>query len=67
MVIPMVDQYEQKCNAVALEDMGVTVLPEIKEDFQQRVRTWLDAAEVIPVDFPEHSEQLVKLALGISS
>ncbi len=67
MVIPMVDQYEQKCNGVALDDMGVTVLPEIKEDFQQRVRTWLDAAEVIPVDFPEHSERLVKLALGISS
>jgi len=65
MVIPMVDQYEQKCNGVALEDMGVSVLPEIEEDFQLRVRTWLDSAKVISVDFPEHSEQLVKLALGI--
>ena len=65
MVIPMTDQYEQKCNAVALDHMGVTIVPEIKEDFQSLVRQWLDNSEIIDIDFPDHSEKLVKLALGI--
>ncbi len=65
MVIPMTDQYEQKCNAIALDDMGVTIVPEIKEDFEIIVRKWLNDSQVIQVDFPDHSEKLVKLALGV--
>ena len=45
--------------------MGVTVVPEIKEDFQIRVKKWLDTSRVIKVDFPDHSEKIVKLALGV--
>ena len=66
LVVPMTDQYEQKCNAVALKEMGVCIVPEIKENFEDLVRDWLANAEVIPVDFPDHSELLVKKVLGIN-
>lgn len=65
IAIPMMDQYEQVCNAVALEDMGVQILTEIGPDFIDKVRSWLDNSTPISVDFPEHSEELVLAALGI--
>jgi len=65
IAIPMMDQYEQVCNAVALEDMGVQILTEIGADFKNRVEEWLDKSRPIEVDFPEHSEMLVKKALQI--
>lgn len=65
MAIPMNDQYEQLCNAVALEDLGVTIVKSIEDDFTERVQKWLDHSEPIDIDFPDHSEKLVKLVLGI--
>ncbi len=65
MVIPMPDQYEQVCNAFALQNMGVEIVRKIDNGFSERLRKWLDQAEPVKVDFPEHSEKLVKLALGV--
>lgn len=42
MVIPMFDQYEQKCNAAALEKMGVHIVEGIKHDFKDQLQRWLD-------------------------
>lgn len=65
VVIPMHDQYEQICNAVALEKMGVQIIKKIDHTFGDRIRKWLETSIPVKVDFPEHSELLVKKALGI--
>ena len=47
MVIPMKGQYEQHCNAAALEQMGVPILPELHEEFILKVKNWVDQNNTI--------------------
>lgn len=43
LAIPIPGQYEQMCNAAALEKMGASVLWELKvEEFQNTIQKWLD-------------------------
>lgn len=65
MAIPMPDQYEQLCNAIALDDMGVTIVRKIGKDFNQDLEKWLEEGKVVKVDYPQHSDELVRMALGI--
>lgn len=41
LVVPMVDQYEQLCNAAALDKLGVTIVDRIEEDFTDRLERFL--------------------------
>ena len=41
MVIPIGGQYEQKCNAAALERMGVTVVPALDNNFHDSFLEWI--------------------------
>lgn len=59
MVIPMMNQYEQQCNAEALKHMGVTVVKEIDDTFIGRLRSWLTFAHPIHVNYPNQTEQIV--------
>jgi len=65
LAIPMLAQYEQECNAKALQDMGVSILPAVDDDFGAKVKVWLESAEVVDVDYPDHTDDLVQRALGI--
>jgi uncharacterized protein (TIGR00661 family) len=40
MSIPIKDHYEQQCNAAAMKKMGVTVLEEIDNNFENHVEKW---------------------------
>ncbi len=42
LCIPIKGQYEQLCNAAALEKLGVTILPAIREDFSEKLESWLN-------------------------
>lgn len=65
LAIPMLAQYEQECNAQALSDMGVAVLEAVGNDFGSKVQQWLTTAEVIEVDYPDHTDDLARKALGL--
>ena len=65
MAIPMLSQYEQECNAKALADMGVNVITKIGPDFKKQVLAWLKSAKPIDVEFPDHTDKLARLALGM--
>ena len=41
MSIPIQRQYEQLCNAAALEQLGVSVVYEIGRDFTKQLQTWI--------------------------
>lgn len=66
LAIPMLAQYEQECNAEALKNMGVTVVPVIDDRFSVVVSEWLENAKITEVDFPNHTEKLAKQALGMT-
>lgn len=45
MVIPIKGQYEQACNAAAMERFGVKVLPQINDSFVREIEDWLACAK----------------------
>jgi hypothetical protein len=47
LVIPIRNQYEQACNAAALEQLGVHVIWNIGPDFSSRINQWLTDAPVV--------------------
>jgi uncharacterized protein (TIGR00661 family) len=42
MAVPIRGQYEQQCNAAALKELGVPVLPTIDASHEAGIRHWLD-------------------------
>ncbi|HSR39683.1 MAG TPA: glycosyltransferase family protein, partial [Phnomibacter sp.] len=46
MSIPIRGQYEQRCNAAALQQMGITVLQDADTDyFSNDIEQWLNASQ----------------------
>ncbi len=60
LVIPMPDQYEQRCNAVALEEMGIRIIEKIGADFPKVLRHWLDEVKTIHIPYENMSEEIVR-------
>jgi uncharacterized protein (TIGR00661 family) len=59
MVMPIIGQYEQACNAVALEQMGVRVFRKIKPDFDGLLRDWLHNVQPIRVSYPDETAEII--------
>ncbi len=60
LIIPHYHQYEQWCNAAALEKMGITILESIKKDFVERVRNWLDTAPAVHRNYPDNAQEIAQ-------
>ncbi len=60
LVIPMSGQYEQQCNAAALEKMGVTVLDQFNIKSLSKIEEWLSNTEKIVVDYKDEVNAIVK-------
>jgi uncharacterized protein (TIGR00661 family) len=59
MVIPMKGQYEQQCNAAALQTMGVPVIKSLKEKHLEKIKTWTASKLIISVNYPNITEKIV--------
>jgi uncharacterized protein (TIGR00661 family) len=59
LAIPMKSQYEQQCNAAALEDMGVPILKSLKKKNLEKIKQWVNNPQFIPVDYPDITEQII--------
>ncbi len=59
LAVPMHHQYEQQCNALALERMGVPVIWHERE-FPEKLRKWIFSDKIIEVNFPNETEEIVK-------
>jgi hypothetical protein len=46
--IPIRDHYEQECNAAALKKMGVPVVYEAGENFNEVIENWLNTIVLYP-------------------
>ncbi|APZ46880.1 glycosyl transferase [Polaribacter reichenbachii] len=63
MVIPMKNQYEQKCNALALKEMGVPVLKKLSKKRITKIAKWIQADNLIDVDYEDTTEDLIEAIL----
>ncbi|MGI4726956.1 MAG: glycosyltransferase family protein [Janthinobacterium lividum] len=59
MMIPMKGQYEQQCNALAADKLGVSVQQKIDENFVPALKKWIASEEKIKVNFPDETAQIV--------
>ena len=59
MVIPMKGQYEQQCNAAALNDMGVPVIPSLKMKHLDKIKDWVEGNSHIEVCYPDMTEGII--------
>jgi len=55
LVIPMKNQYEQQCNATALEQMGVAVIKSLNPKDKPSIRRWLMTNQNINVYYPDQT------------
>jgi uncharacterized protein (TIGR00661 family) len=60
MVIPMFNQYEQRCNARAFEQMGGTMIEDIDQNFEGSLRKWLYDTRPIDISFPDNTEEIIQ-------
>lgn len=59
MVIPMKGQYEQQCNAAALQQMGVPVIKKLKMKHLQTIRAWTESKTILSIDYPDSTEKIL--------
>jgi len=46
--IPIRSHYEQECNAAALKKMGIPVVYEVDDDFDEIIENWLNTSTQYP-------------------
>jgi uncharacterized protein (TIGR00661 family) len=65
--IPIRSQYEQQCNAAALQEMGIRVLKTIDHTFKDHVEEWIDNDERIQMDYSKSIPQSLEylFSLGV--
>lgn len=63
-VIPMQGQYEQSCNAFALEKMGVTVMSSLNAKQMSKFSNWLQAAQSIEVNYPNKTNEIIDFVVA---
>lgn len=59
MVIPMKNQFEQHCNAAALEELGVPILKKLNKKYAGDILSWINEGKKVPVNYPDITEQII--------
>ena len=59
MVIPMMGQYEQLCNAESLKNIGVVILDKLCLLHRRTISLWLMQPQQIVVNYPNRTEQII--------
>ncbi|MBL6448939.1 glycosyl transferase [Fulvivirga sp. 29W222] len=59
MVIPMKNQYEQQCNAAAMEEMGIPVLKKLKKKYVDEIKDWAYFRDATKIEYPDETEAII--------
>lgn len=65
MSIPIRSQYEQQCNAAALQELGVRVLKTIDHTFSDQLEDWINHDERIRVDYSKSIPDSLEYLFGL--
>ena len=63
MVMPIKGQYEQKCNAAALEQLGVKTLAQLPENFHIVFEEWYNTVKPVDIGFTYSSAEIVGIMM----
>lgn len=61
LTVPMKGQYEQLCNAVALNRLGIMTMECIDKTTISRVEEWINSSFVYRADYRDNSEEILEL------
>jgi uncharacterized protein (TIGR00661 family) len=64
LVVPMENQYEQQCNAAALQYLGVTVLKNLKKKQFPEIEKWLKEEMVVSVNYPDITQEIIETLIN---
>jgi len=67
LVIPQKGQFEQKCNAAALKQMGVIILKKLKRKRIPGIVEWMQREERIKISYPDNVKEIVQHVLKLAS
>jgi uncharacterized protein (TIGR00661 family) len=65
LVVPMIGQYEQQCNAAALKRLNVPVVKKLTRKSLKKIHTWLENDQHPSVSFPYNAEEVVQRVFEI--
>ena len=62
--IPILNHYEQSCNSVALEKMGVMVLKKINKNFAQHFKEWVTEKKPVKLNLTHTTAEIVDILVN---
>ena len=65
MVIPISGQYEQQCNAAALEQMGIKKLDKLDDDFTDHFNEWA-RSKPVKIKYDHSTEDIIAKVMKLS-
>jgi uncharacterized protein (TIGR00661 family) len=65
MVIPIKGQYEQQCNAAALEQMGIKKIDKLDDNFRDHFEEWA-GSKPIKINYDHSTEEIVAKVMKFS-
>ena len=65
MVIPISGQYEQQCNAAALEQMGIHKLDKLDDDFPGHFNEWVES-KPSKINYDHSTEDIIANVMKLS-
>lgn len=66
LCLPIRGQYEQLCNAAALQEFGVTIIDKIEETFATTVANWLTATAPTPLLLQQNTYEIVQHTIELA-
>ena len=63
LCLPIRGQYEQLCNAAALQRFNVKIIDKIEEDFSIIVQNWLSGLNAIPLVLHQSTQEIVDMVI----
>ncbi len=59
LVVPIKNQYEQYCNAAALQVLGVPVIKALGANEKNTVEAWLKSSNSLAINYPDQTEKII--------
>ena len=59
LVVPMKNQYEQQCNAMALKEIGVPVIYDFNKNNIKKLKDWISSKKIVRVDISESPRKVI--------
>ncbi len=60
-------QFEQQCNAAAVELMGVPVIKNLHPSQFEKISNWLESDEKVELHYPDQTRKIVEEFLRLTS